>query len=83
MSFHELLIRFFPPTFLSLRSKHPKMATFPSTVSGYPANTLSDCQSPISTVSPSFSYQIVRQGKAGTPIAVITTMGVFSCLVSL
>jgi len=40
--------------------------------------TLFDCQSPISTVSPSFSRQLVlRRGKAGTPVAVVTAMGVF------
>ena len=47
-------------------------------------NTLYDCQSLISTVSPSFSHQIVlRWGKAGVLIAVVTPMGVFSCLVNL
>ena len=60
------------------------MATFSSTVNGNPANTLFDSQSPISTISPSFSHQIVlRRGKAGTPVAVVTTMGAFSCLINL
>ena len=35
------------------------MATFSSTFNGYPTNALFDCQSPISTASPSFGRQIV------------------------
>jgi hypothetical protein len=61
------------------------MATFSSTVNGYRANCLFDPQSPVSTVSPSFSRQInIRRGKFGIPVAVnVTTTGVFSCLVEL
>jgi hypothetical protein len=60
------------------------MATFSSTVNGYRANCLFDPQSPVSTVSPSFSRQInIRRGKSGIPVAVVTTTGVFSCLVEL
>jgi hypothetical protein len=71
---------------LSYRSvpSFENMATFTTTVNGYPANTLFDCRSQILTVSPSFSHQIVLpQGNAGTSVAVITTTGVFSCLVNL
>jgi len=60
------------------------MATFSSTVNGYRANCLFDPQSPVSTVSPSFSRRInIRRGKFGIPVAVVTTTGVFSCLVEL
>ena len=62
------------------------MAFFTSTVWGYPAETAFDCESPtsISIVSPSFSSMFnYRRIKSGMPISVVTTMGVFSCLVNL
>ena len=51
LSIPSLPNRSFPPTFQLLRSKRPSvqnMSTFSSTLNGYPANTLFDCQSPIS-----------------------------------
>ena len=82
-TFDSMSFQFVPsPHFLIVVLQ--SMATFSSTVNGYPANTSFDCQSPISTISPSFSRQIVfRRGKAGIPIAVTMTMGVFCCLVNL
>src|ERR1700678_3246874 len=59
------------------------MATFPSTVNGYHANCLFDPQSPVSTVSPSFSLQLNIRRRNVIPIAIVTTTGVFSCLVEL
>jgi hypothetical protein len=60
------------------------MATFSSTVNGNQANCLFDPQSPVSTVSSSFSCQNnIRRRKVGIPVAVVTTTGVFSCLVDL
>ena len=60
------------------------MAMFTSTVYGYRANCLFDPQSPISTVSPPFSIQFdIRRRNMGIPVAVVTTTGVFSCLVDL
>jgi hypothetical protein len=60
------------------------MATFPSTVNGYHATCLFDPMSPVSTVPPSFSLQInIRRRNLGIPVAVLTTIGVFSCLVEL
>jgi hypothetical protein len=60
------------------------MATFPSTVNGYHAKCLFDPMSPVSTISPSFSLQInIRRRNLGIPVAVLTTTGLFSCLVEL
>ena len=60
------------------------MAMFTATVYGYRANCLFDPQSPISTVSPSFSIQFDSSRRnVGIPVAVLTTTGVFSCLVDL
>ena len=60
------------------------MAMFTATVYGYRANCLFDPQSPISTVSPSFSIQFDSPRRnVGIPVAVLTTTGVFSCLVDL
>ena len=43
-----------------------------------------DPQSPVSTVSPSFGLQLnIRCRNFGIPVAVLTTTGVFSCLVEL
>jgi hypothetical protein len=40
--------------------------------------------SPVSTVPPSFSLQInIRRRNLGIPVAVLTTTGVFSCVVEL
>ena len=85
-AFDSMSFQFVPSPPLSYRciSSIQNMATFSSTVNGNPVNTLFDCQSLISTISPSFSRQIVlRRGKAGTPIAVVTTMGVFSYPINL
>ena len=62
------------------------MAMFTSTVYGYCANCLFDPQSPISTVSPSFSTMTqfnIRCRNMGIPVAFIMTAGVFSCPVDL
>ena len=73
-----------PPLFYHCIPSIQNMATFSLTVNRNPTNMLFDCQFLISTISPSFSHQIVLQWeKAGTPIAVITTMGAFSCLINL
>jgi hypothetical protein len=53
-------------------------------VNGYLASCLLDPQSPVSTVSPSFGLQLnIRRRNFGIPVAVVTTTGVFSCLVEL
>jgi hypothetical protein len=68
-----------PPAALALN-----MAFFTSTVCGNSANTVFDCESAISTVSPSFASTInYRRLRSSIPISVVTTMGVFSCLVKL
>jgi len=57
-----------------------------STVCGYPAKTVFNCEFPISAVSPSFGSMFNYRGvnlKSCTPISVVTTMGVFSSLVNL
>ena len=59
------------------------MVTISATVDGFCANNLFDCQSPFSTVSSSFSSQIIDQQGIGTSVAVIATKGVLSCLVNL
>ena len=62
------------------------MTLFSTTVDGYLAKTLFDCQASNSVVSPSFGRQIKlrRLGRdSGIPIAVTTTLGIFSCLVNL
>ena len=60
------------------------MATFPVTVNGYHASCLFDPQSPVSTVSPSFSILLnIQCPYFGIPVAVLTMSGVFSCLVKL
>ena len=59
------------------------MISFTSTVCGYPAKTIFDCQSPVSAVPPfgkKFSHRCV---KTSIPISVMTTAGAFSCLVDL
>ena len=81
MSFH--VVPSFPIVAFQA-SKTWLLSPLPMTVNGYPMNTLYDCQSPILTVSPSFSRQIVlRWRKAGVPVAVVMPMGGFSCLVNL
>jgi len=81
MTFHFILSLL---PFDASRSSTPNMATFTSTVNGYRASCLFDPQSPVSTVSPSFSLQHnIRPQKFGIPVAVVTTTGVFSCLVEL
>ena len=86
-TFHDLPFHSFPSFFSlprSSRSATSNMATFSSTVNGYRTNCLFDPQSPVSTVSPSFSRRInIRRGKFGIPVAVVMTTGVFSCLVEL
>jgi len=77
---------FFIPSLSTLLSfvKTLNMVTFTSTVNGSRANCLFDPQSPISSVSPSFSIQYdIRRRKMGIPVAVVTATGVFSCLVDL
>ena len=49
----------------------------------YTANTIFDCNPPISTLSPSFGSTFnYRCGKSSTPVSVVTT-GLFSCLEKL
>ena len=60
------------------------MATSPSTVNRYHASCLLDPQSPVPTVSPFFSLQLnIRCQKFGIPVAVVTTTGVFLCLIEI
>ena len=60
------------------------MATFPATVNGYHASCLFDPQSPVSTVSASFSVLLnIQRPNFGILVAVLTMSGVFSCLVKL
>jgi hypothetical protein len=59
------------------------MAFLTSIVRGYPAETAFDCdycESIVSLFGSMFNY---RRVKSCTPTSVITTMGVFSCLVNL
>ena len=60
------------------------MNLFTSTVCGYSARTVFDCQSAVSMLSPSFGQKIqYRKVKTSIPVSVITSMGAFSCLVNL
>jgi len=79
-------IAFFPPTSfyrLSIHSKHENNGF----LLRYCQRILCKCidsQSSVSTVSSSFGQLIIYwQQQNGIPIAVITTMGAFSCLVNL
>jgi hypothetical protein len=64
---------------LSFSRKHES-----STVCGHSARTVFDCQSPVSTVSPSFGRRFrFRRFKSSIPVSVVTTTGAFSCLVNL
>ena len=86
-TFYDLPFHSFPSFFpfrRSSRSATLSMATFSSTINGYRASCLFDPQSPVPTVSSSFSLQLnIRCRKVGIPVAVVTTTGVFSCLVEL
>ena len=54
------------------------MAFFTSTVCGYPVKTVVfDCESQISTLSPSFGMFNYRYVKSCTPIPVVSTMSLF------
>jgi hypothetical protein len=81
------IVPYFPPLFdFSVASvlTRETMISFTSTVCGYSAVTLFDCLSPVSTVSPSFAERFnFRRVKSSTPVSVVTTAGVFSCLVNL
>jgi hypothetical protein len=81
------IVLYFPPLFdFSVASVQAReaMISFTSTVCGYSAITLFDCLSPVSTVSPSFAQRFnFRRVKSSTPVSVVTTAGVFSCLVNL
>ena len=85
MIFHGVLYCSLP--FYSPLIVHPldlTMAFFISTVCGHAANTIFDCNSPVSTLSPSFGSSFnYRCGKSSTPVSVVTTTGLFSCLVKL
>ena len=62
----------------------PNMNSFISTVCGHSARTVFDCQSPVSTVSPSFGWRFqYRRVKSCIPVSVVTTTGAFSCFVNL
>ena len=87
-TFHDLPFHSFPSSFFPFRrcshSATLNMATFPSIVNGYRASCLFDPQFPVSTVSSSFSLWLnIRRRKVGIPVAIVTTTGVFSCLVTL
>jgi hypothetical protein len=55
------------------------MTTFTSTVCGYPARTVFDCQCRLLLTSSSF-FDVSR---SSVPISVVTTAGAFLCLVNL
>ena len=61
------------------------MLFFNSTVCGYPAKTVFDCESSISTVSPSFGsmFNLRRNSSTPGPVSVVTSKGVFCCLINL
>ena len=87
-TFYDLPFHSFPSSFFPFRCSSRfatlSMGTFPSTVNGYHASCLFDPQSPVSTVSSSFSLQLnIRCRKVGIPVAVVMTTGVFLCLVEL